>query len=159
MLLMLIHQYSVQCLITYVEVHEWMATANLLIMISALTLIALSMFFERKKKWVWHGNTMLLIMTITGLLVVVHMGPSLVSAIVDSLKGLDLVAVTGVIHGLIGFFALFSGLWLVAVWAYVQSGNSNFCMAKKKWMWRILTLWLLSLGLGILYYLLHITVG
>ncbi len=102
---------------------------------------------------------MLLIMTVTGLLVVVHMGPSLVSAIEDSVKSLDLVAVTGVVHSLIGFFALFSGLWLVAVWAYVQSGNSNFCMAKKKWMWTILTLWLLSLGLGVLYYLLHITFG
>jgi hypothetical protein len=146
-------------MITYEQVHEWMALANLLILVGVLMLIGLSMFLEKKRKFVWHGNSMLVVMMITGLLVIVHMAPSFVSAVGESLSGFDTVATMGVVHGVIGVVALFLGVWLVGTWAYIQSGETRFCMARRKWMWRILALWLLSLGLGGLYYVLHISFG
>ena len=146
-------------MVTYEIVHEWMALANLIIMMAALFLIGFSLLLEKKKKWNWHGNVMLLVMTISGLLLIAHMGPSLVSAVIESVKSLNIVAITGVIHGVIGAFALFLGLWLVGVWAFTQSGDNRYCFSRKKVMWKILTLWLVSLGLGVSYYVLHITLG
>jgi hypothetical protein len=144
---------------TYVEVHEWMALANLVISVCALILIGLSMFLEKKRKFVWHGNSMLVVMMITGLLVIAHMGPSFVTALNESLRGFDLAATMGVIHGVIGAVSLFLGVWLVGVWAYTQSGENRFCTTRKSLMWKILALWLLSMGLGTLYYMLHISLG
>jgi hypothetical protein len=144
---------------TYEMVHEWMAIANLVIIVGALILIGFSLFLEKKRKFVWHGNSMLVVILITGLLVIAHMGPSFVTALSESLSGFDLAATMGVIHGVIGAIALFFGVWLVGVWAYTQSGENRFCMARKSLMWRILALWLLSLGLGTLYYVLHISLG
>jgi hypothetical protein len=144
---------------TYEMVHEWMAIANLVILVGVLILIGLGIFLVRKRKLVWHGNTMLVVMMITGLLVIAHMGPSFVTALSESLSGFDLVATMGVIHGVIGAISLFLGVWLVGVWAYTQSGENRFCVTRKRLMWRILALWLLSLGFGMLYYVLHISLG
>ena len=65
-------------IVTYDEVHEWMALANLVIEIVVLLLLALSLYLEKKKKFAWHGNVMLVAVLITGVLVVSHMGPSLI---------------------------------------------------------------------------------
>jgi len=145
-------------LITYEEVHEWMALINLAILVSLLMLIGLSIFLQRKKKFVWHGNTMLVVMIIVSLLTVAHMGPSLISAVLEALRGFDIVAITGIIHSIIGAVTLSLGVWLVGVWAY-GSGETSFCASRKKLMWKILTLWLTSLGIGIVYYVLHISLG
>jgi hypothetical protein len=145
-------------LITYAEVHEWMALINLAILVSLLMLIGLSIFLQRKKKFVWHGNTMLTVMIITSLLTVAHMAPSLVSAVAEALKGFSIVAITGIFHSIIGALTVLLGVWLVGVWAY-GSGETSFCAPRKKLMWKILTLWIVSLGIGIFYYLLHISLG
>jgi hypothetical protein len=143
-------------MITYAQVHEWMAQANLLILFGVIGIIAVSLFLERKKKWVWHGNSMMIVMIITALLVVAHMGPSFVRVVTEALRGFDLVSTIGVIHGVIAVITLSVGVWLVWVWAINQSSETKFCATKKNLMWKILTLWLLSLGLGTLYYVLHI---
>jgi hypothetical protein len=146
-------------MITFEQVHEWMAQTNLVILFSVLVLIALSLFLEKKKKWVWHGNSMMVVMIITALLVIAHMGPSFVSAVTEVISGFDIVSTTGVIHGVIGTLSLFLGGWLVWTWAINQSGDTKFCVRKKKFMWKILALWLLSLGLGAFYYMVHISFG
>jgi hypothetical protein len=145
--------------VTFDEVHEWMAQANLVILLGVVALVGLSLFLERKKKWVWHGNSMIVVMLVTALLVIVHMVPSFVKAAAEALSGFDIVAISGVIHGVIGAVAFFSGAWLVWVWAIGESSDTKFCAPRKKFMWKILALWFLSLGLGVLYYLLHISFG
>jgi hypothetical protein len=145
--------------VTFDEVHEWMAQANLVILLGVVALVGLSLFLERKKKWVWHGNSMIVVMLVTALLVIVHMVPSFVKAAAEALSGFDIVAISGVIHGVIGAVAFFSGAWLVWVWAIGESSDTKFCAPRKKLMWKILALWFLSLGLGVLYYLLHISFG
>jgi hypothetical protein len=149
---------AVFLVVTYDEVHEWMAFANLLIEIAVLLLIALSLFLKKKKKFVWHGNVMLVAVLITGVLVISHMGPSLIYLLREEIPVLDPIALVGLFHGIVGAIAEFLGIWLVGTWAYVQA-DIKYCIQRKKLMRIILALWVLALGVGILYYLLHIVWG
>ena len=145
-------------IVTYDEVHEWMALANLVIEIVVLLLLALSLYLEKKKKFAWHGNVMLVAVLITGVLVVSHMGPSLIYLLREEVPVLDPIALVGLSHGIIGAIAEFLGIWLVGTWAYVQS-DIKYCIQRKKLMRIILAFWVLALGVGILYYFLHIVWG
>jgi hypothetical protein len=146
-------------IVSYDQVHEWMAQANLVILFGLLLFVVFSIFLVKRKRLVWHGNTMLVVVMVTGLLVIAHMGPSLIRVVGEGLQGFDVVALAGIVHSVFGFVAVVLGVWLVGVWAYVQSSETIYCARKKKLMWRILALWLLSLGLGALYYVLHISLG
>jgi uncharacterized membrane protein YozB (DUF420 family) len=148
----------VVAIVTYDEVHEWMALANLVIEIVVLLLIALSLYLKKKKKFAWHGNVMLVAVLITGVLVVSHMGPSLIYLLREEIPVLDPIALVGLSHGIIGAIAEFLGIWLVGTWAYVQS-DIKYCLKRKKLMRIILTFWVVALSIGILYYLLHIVWG
>jgi hypothetical protein len=66
-------------------------------------------------------------------------GPSLVNVVGESLIGFDLVALMGIVHSIFGVAAVILGIWLVEVWAYVQSSETRYCAGK------ILVLWLLAL--------------
>ena len=146
--------------LTYYEVHEWMALANLVSFVIVLSLlIGLSFFLQKKRKFVWHGNVMLVVVMIAGLLTIAHMGPSLWWIVAEALKSLNLVALVGIVHGAVGLVALSLGIWLVGVWAYIQSGETSFCAPKKKLMRKIIILWAVALALGLIYYPLHLILG
>jgi hypothetical protein len=145
-------------IVNYYEVHEWMAFANLVIQIVVLLLIGLSLFFKKKRKFTWHGNVMLVAVLITGVLVVSHMGPSLIYLLREEIPVLDPIALVGLFHGIVGVIAEFLGIWLVGTWAYVQA-DIKYCIKRKKLMRVILAFWVLALGVGLLYYLLHIVWG
>jgi uncharacterized membrane protein YozB (DUF420 family) len=145
-------------IVNYYEVHEWMAFANLVIQIAVLLLIGLSLFLKKKKKFTWHGNVMLVAVLITGVLVVSHMGPSLIYLLREEIPVLDPIALVGLFHGIVGIIAEFLGIWLVGTWAYVQA-DIKYCIKRKKLMRVILSFWVLALGVGVLYYLLHIVWG
>ncbi len=146
-------------MVTYEIVHEWMAEVNIALLVGALCIVGLSLYLERKKKWVWHGNSMMVVMIITVLLVIAHMGPSFVSAVSETLFSFNYVALSGVIHGLIGVVSVLLGVGLVWIWAINESSSTTYCAPRKKLMWRILAFWLLALALGVLYYMLHISFG
>ena len=147
-------------LLTYDEVHELMALANLIILVSFLSaLIILGIFLQRKKKFVWHGDAMLVVMMVAGLLTLAHMGPSLVWVVVEAVYSFNLVALLGIIHGVIGALTLSLGVWLVGAWAFAASGETRFCAPKRKLMRRIAMLWIVALALGLIYYPLHLILG
>jgi uncharacterized membrane protein YozB (DUF420 family) len=135
-----------------------MAFANLVIQIIVILLISASLWLKRKKKFVWHGNVMLIAVLISGVLLVAHMGPSLIYLLREEIPVLDPIAFVGLFHGIIGAVAEFLGIWLVGTWAYVQA-ETKYCVQRKKLMRIILAFWVLALGLGFLYYLLHIVWG
>ena len=146
--------------LTYNEVHEWMALGNLVMFVLVLSLlIGLSFFLQKRRKFVWHGNVMLVVVMIAGLLTVAHMGPSLWWVVVEALGGLDIVTITGIVHGIVGLVALSLGVWLVGAWAYGQSAETSFCAPRKKLMRNILALWIIALALGLMYYPLHLILG
>ena len=146
------------CIVTYDEVHEWMAFANLVIQIAILLLIGLSLLLKKKKKFVWHGNVMLVAVLINGVLLLSHMGPSLIYLLREEIPLLDSVAFVGLFHGIVGAVAEFLAIWLVGTWAYVQS-ETKYCIKRKRLMRIILAFWIAALALGLLYYLLHIIWG
>ena len=144
-------------MVTYNEVHEWMSQANLIILVAVLSLlIILSIFLQRRKKFVWHGNTMMVVVMIATLLTIAHMGPSFVRVVAEMLEGFNVVALLGVVHGVIGLVTISLGIWLVGKWALGESSETRFCAPRKKLMWEILTVWIIALGLGIAYYPLHL---
>jgi hypothetical protein len=135
-----------------------MAFANLVIQIGILLLIGLSLLLKRKKMFVWHGNVMLVAVMINGLLLISHMGPSLIYLLREEIPILDSVAFVGLFHGMVGAVAEFIGIWLVGTWAYVQP-ETRYCIKRKKLMRTILAFWIIALVLGFLYYILHIVWG
>jgi hypothetical protein len=140
--------------VTFLEVHELMAQSNLVIQTIVLFLIIFSVVLARKKKLVWHGNIMLVAVIITGLSLIMHMGPAFFNVVKEGTR-LDGVALFGVVHGIFGAVVLSLGLWLTVVWAYFES-KIGFCVMNRKWMKRILALWVIALGFGYLYYVIHI---
>ena len=137
-----------------------MALGNLVMFVLVLSLlIGLSFFLQKRRRLVWHGNVMLVVVMIAGLLTVAHMGPSLWWVVVEALGGLDIVTITGIVHGIVGLVALSLGVWLVGAWAYGQSGETSFCAPRKKLMRNILALWIIALVLGLIYYPLHLILG
>lgn len=145
-------------IVTYDEVHEWMAFANLVIQIAILLLIGLSLLLKKKKMFVWHGNVMLVAVLINGVLLLSHMGPSLIYLLREEIPLLNSVAFVGLFHGIVGAIAEFLGIWLVGTWAYVQS-ETKYCLKRKRLMRIILAFWIAALALGVFYYLLHIIWG
>jgi len=95
---------------------------------------------------------MIVVMIITALLNLSHMGPAFVAAVSEAINTSNEIAAVGVLHGIIGAVALAMGIWLFWVWAINEGSNTKFCVSRKKMMWKILSLWLLSLGLGGFYY-------
>jgi hypothetical protein len=79
-------------MVTFDVVHEWMAQTNLVILFVALGLIGLSLYLENKHKWVWHGNSMMVVMLITLLLVIAHMGPSFVSTVLEAIAAFNFLS-------------------------------------------------------------------
>jgi hypothetical protein len=148
----------VDSIVTYDEVHEWMAFANLVIQIAIVLLIGLSLLLKKKKMFVWHGNVMLVAVLINGVLLLSHMGPSLIYLLRAEIPVFDSVAFVGLFHGVVGALAEGLGIWLVGTWAYVQS-ETKYCLERKKLMRTILVFWVVALGLGFLYYVLHIVWG
>jgi hypothetical protein len=133
----------VDSIVTYDEVHEWMAFANLVIQIAILLLIGLSLLLKKKKMFV---------------LLLSHMGPSLIYLLREEIPLLNSVAFVGLFHGIVGAIAEFLGIWLVGTWAYVQS-ETKYCLKRKRLMRIILAFWIAALALGVFYYLLHIIWG
>jgi hypothetical protein len=142
-------------MVTYLQVHEWMAQANLLIQFVILLLIILSVILQRKKKVLWHGNVIMVAVIINGLTLIMHMGPTFISVVREGIYAPNFVSFVGLAHGIIGAVALLFGLHLVAKWTYLGSETKE-CVKKRKRMVSILVFWLVSLGLGYIYYALHL---
>ena len=145
-------------MVTFQQVHELMAQANLLLQTITLLLIILGVILAWKKRFNWHGNTMLVAVLIDGLMLVSHMGPAIVRVVEEGASKLDVVTLLGITHGVVGAVAEFLGVWLVGMWVYIGT-ETRYCMLRKKWMWKIVVLWVVSLGLGYVYYVLHIVWG
>ena len=60
---------------TTADLHDWMQYTNIVVQISILLLILISLYFKKKRKYVWHGNVMFLTVIVNGLLLISHMGP------------------------------------------------------------------------------------
>jgi hypothetical protein len=135
---------------TTADLHDWMQYTNIVVQISILLLILISLYFKKKRKYVWHGNVMFLTVIVNGLLLISHMGPSLRFVFDEP----TLVTLLGFIHAGIGAFAEFFGIWIAGKWAFGGS-ETKYCITKRNLMRITLILWITALILGLLFYGLH----
>jgi hypothetical protein len=137
-------------MITTAQLHDWMQYINIIVQISILLLIGLSMAFKKKRRYTWHGDVMLLAVIMNGLILIAHMGPSLIYLRDEPF----FVTVLGIIHAVIGTTSEILGIWVAGTWAYGRS-ETKYCVRKKGIMCKILILWLTSFALGLVFYVLH----
>jgi uncharacterized membrane protein YozB (DUF420 family) len=137
-------------LFTTTDLHDWMQYANITVQLSILLLLVLSLIFKKKRTYVWHGNIMLLAVIINALLLLAHMGPSLIYLPDEP----SFVTILGIIHAIIGTVAETLGIWITVPWAFGNS-ETKTCAAKRKHMRKTMILWLVALGIGLVFYVLH----
>jgi hypothetical protein len=138
-------------MITTAQLHDWMQYANIIVQISILLLLGLGLIFKKKRKYIWHGDVMLLAVIINALLLLSHMGPSLIYLPDEP----TFVTVLGVIHAGIGMIAEIFGVWIVVKWWAYGGSEIKYCTTKQSLMRKTLILWVIALGLGLIFYVLH----
>jgi len=121
-------------------------------------MIVSGIIIARRKMFRWHANIMLVAVMVNGLMLISHMGPTVVSVFREGISKPNVVTLLGMAHGSVGALAEFSGIWLAGMWAYVWS-ETKYCTMRRRWMWRIAVLWIVALGLGLAYYPLHLIWG
>jgi cadmium resistance protein CadD (predicted permease) len=127
-----------------------MQYANITVQLSILVLLFLSLIIKKKRKYVWHGNIMLLAVIMNALLLLAHMGPSLRYVPDEPL----FVTVLGIIHAIIGTAAEALGLWITVPWAF-GNAETKSCATKWKYMRKTMILWVVALGIGLVFYVFH----
>lgn len=135
-----------------------MAQANLIISAAILSVVIIaSIILQRRRKFVWHADTMLIVVMVAVLLTIAHMGPYFVRVVGEMIGEFNVVALLGAVHGVIGLATISTGACFLALWFLNESnGETRFCAPKKNLMRKIMILWAIALGLGIAYYPLHL---
>ncbi len=120
------------------------AAINLLVQIVIASILIVGVIFAKKKNFKAHGYIMTIAVVINAIVIITIMGPSMISA-AGGLSGLPQILASVVIaHAALG--AVSEGLGAILV--FKKFGNV------KMWMRIVFILWMISLALGILIYLL-----
>jgi hypothetical protein len=128
-------------------------TANLIIQIVVLFLLAYGYNLKSKLKFRQHGIVMSTALILHLIMAAYVMIPSLVLAVIKEYiipTPLALTSIVALIHVVLGSIALSFGIWLVASWRFRK--NIQGCLNKKKYMLKTLTVWIASLVFGIIFY-------
>jgi uncharacterized membrane protein YozB (DUF420 family) len=131
------------------DIYTFIATANLTLQIIVLGLLIRGYWLKRMKKLRQHGINMLAAVVLHIIMVLSVMIPSLL-AISEANLGVTILT-TAIVHGITGIITVLLGVWLVTSWRLRTSLQT--CFAKKKIMLVTLSLWLVTISLGILLYL------
>jgi len=134
-------------MVTYVE-----STISLGIQIVVLALLIGAIFLKSKSKYRQHGIVMFsaLVLHIVSILAVMvpsfraYVGPGVINFS-------DIWAIVTFVHVSTGLIAVLVGIWLVGSW-HLKTDIKQ-CFRKKRFMDATLILWLLSILLGIMLYM------
>jgi uncharacterized membrane protein YozB (DUF420 family) len=132
------------------DLHDWMQYANITVQLSILLLLVVSLILKKRRSYVMHGNIMLLAVIMNAVALFAHMGPSLIWLPDEP----SFVTVLGIIHAIIGTTAEVLGIWITIPWGF---GNSEpmSCATKRKHMRKTMIIWLVALGIGMIFYVFH----
>ena len=128
-------------------------TANLVIQIVVLFLIALGYILKRKLQFRRHGLVMSTGLILHLIMTLYVMVPSFVLALIKEYiipDPFSAVSVIGLVHAVLGSITISFGLWIVLSWRFRNDIQS--CIARKKYMKKTLAIWVVSLSFGILLY-------
>jgi uncharacterized membrane protein YozB (DUF420 family) len=132
---------------------QLVATISLVTQIVVLVLLFGGIWLKGKKKYRQHGIMMFTAVVLHTVVILAWMIPSFSSLISSpsTLNPVDALMVTALVHAVTGIMTVILGFWLVASWRLQVDVKA--CFAKKKAMRVTLTLWLITLVLGIILYL------
>jgi len=124
---------------------------NLYLQVLFLALVFVSLVLKMQKKFRLHGITMLSAVVLHLISVIIVMIPSYSRVLPLIAEGaLSTGYVIILIHGIIGILTTVLAIWIVVSWRLRQS--LKYCAPKKKAMRATLTLWVLTVILAILLY-------
>ena len=132
-------------------------TANLVVQITVLFLLAYGYLLKRKLKFRQHGLTMSTALVLHLIMAVFIMIPSFVFAVIREYiipAPLALTSVVALIHGILGSAALSLGVFIVGSWRFRK--NFQGCFERKKYMLKTLIVWVAALVFGIVLYAIFI---
>lgn len=134
-------------------IHAFIQPYNIYFQLAFLAVVFISLGLKKQKKFRVHGITMLAAVLLHLVSVVVVMVPSYAN-LLPLLSEIDLSALIIVllVHGVIGFITAALAVWIVASWRLRQS--LKYCMPKKKAMRLTLILWVITVILAFLLYVL-----
>ena len=136
------------------DLHDWMQYGNITVQVTILVLLAVSLILKKKRKYVLHGNVMLLAVIMNAVALLAHMGPSLIWLPDEP----TFVTILGIIHAIIGTTGEVLGIWITVPWGF---GNSEpmSCAKKRKHMRKTMIIWLVAFGIGMIFYVFHTLYG
>ena len=132
------------------DLHDWMQYANIVVQLIILLLLAVSLVLKKKRRYVMHGNIMLLAVIMNAVVLLAHMGPSLIWLPDEP----SFVTVFGIIHAIIGTTGEVLGIWITVPWGFGNSETMS-CAKKRKHMRKTMIIWLVALGIGMIFYIFH----
>ena len=138
-----------------VKTHDFytlLATLSLIVQFVVLALLFGGLWLKKTKKFRQHGITMLTAVVLHIITILVVMIPSFISGFISpgSIDLANALVVTSLVHAFVGIAALLLGVWLVASWRL--KADMKTCFAKKGIMRVTITIWLITLFLGIFMY-------
>jgi uncharacterized membrane protein YozB (DUF420 family) len=133
------------------DYYQIAATISLILQIVTLVLLFAGVGLKVRKKFHQHGIIMLTAVVMHTIIILAWMVPSFSSSFSGSINFADMIVVTILVHAFMGIAADLLGIWLVASWRLRV--DMKTCFAKKSIMRVTMTLWLITLFLGVVLYL------
>jgi len=133
------------------DYYQIAATISLIFQIVVLVLLFAGVGLKGRKKFRQHGIVMLTAVVLHTIIILAWMVPSFSASVLGSINLADMIVVTILVHAFMGIAADLLGIWLVASWRL--RADMKTCFAKKSLMRVTMTLWLITLFLGIVLYL------
>jgi uncharacterized membrane protein YozB (DUF420 family) len=133
------------------DYYQIAATISLILQIVVLVLLFAGVGLKGRKKFRQHGIVMLTAVVLHTIIILAWMVPSFSASVLGSINLADMIVVTILVHAFMGIAADLLGIWLVASWRL--RADMKTCFAKKSLMRVTMTLWLITLFLGIVLYL------
>jgi uncharacterized membrane protein YozB (DUF420 family) len=134
-----------------VDFVTFVATVSLVVEMVVLALLTVGYVLRGRKMFRLHGFTMssalvLHLGTIFGV-----MGPSLVSGFSPGVNYADWLAIFSLVHAALGTIGASLGVYVVVSWHF--QAELAPCFARKKVMLTALTLWVLTILMGVVIYI------
>jgi len=128
----------------------FVATVSLAFQLGVLALLVVGFGFKKRLRFRLHGIFMLAAVALHLIIIGIVMLPSFV-AITILEKPPVLIGLFAPFHAAAGTVTAILGVWIVGSWRLRQS--TKFCAPKRKFMRATFILWLVTLFLGVIFYL------
>lgn len=135
------------------DIYALIGLASLLVQLSVLAMLVYGYYLKSKLRFRRHGIVMASAAILHLGFVLVIMIPSFVLAVIPNYivaAPLTLTSIVGLIHAITGATTITLAVWLVLAWRFKKDFSG--CFGRKKVMLPTLSLWFVTLMLGIVLF-------